>query len=77
MASKRLTLSISLPPQNGLDDLFEMGNNERYNFNLWSMPSTQTQAPNAQYYAQDVPEEETSRILRQLMGFEPSYHTGM
>ena len=54
-----------------------MGNNERYNFNLWSMPSTQTQAPNAQYYAQDVPEEETSRILRQLMGFEPSYHTGM
>ncbi|KAK9894355.1 hypothetical protein P389DRAFT_197652 [Cystobasidium minutum MCA 4210] len=59
---------------NGLDDLFEMGHNDRYNFNLWSLPNNQSQAPlNTPYYAQDQPEEDTSRILRQLMGFEPSY----
>lgn len=51
-----------------------MGHNDRYNFNLWSLPNNQSQAPlNTPYYAQDQPEEDTSRILRQLMGFEPSY----
>lgn len=72
-----LTVDLLFAIQNGLDDFFEMGNNDRYNFNLWSLPTAQTQAPNTQYMGHDVPEEETSRILRQLMGFEPSYQTGI